>query len=180
MRMLIVRLLTIFIILPAAYQLHAATQALESTTSEIQPKEPHAIYVLAPQKYLGQTPSTIISKLGTPLKQSEEPIKNTHDPAVIDYIHTLSYGGLKLTTYEVRKWGKEYLLTVEMEKNYPQVSQGLEIGMTEDELKSKVGPTSKNGAIEWALTGEEGEYAVMTITLDKGKVAKILWTYPLD
>lgn len=177
MRIFTACLLTVFIYLSGVSQLMAGTQ----TPSEAQLEEPRATYVLAPQKYLGQTSSAIISKLGKPLKQSEEPIKNTHDPAVIDYIHTLSYDGLKLTTYEVRKWGKEYLLSVELEKNYPQVSQGLEIGMTEGELKRKVGtPTSKNGAVKWALTGEEGEYAMMTVSLAMGTVSKILWTYPID
>lgn len=111
-----------------------------------------------------------------------EPSKNKHEKGRIDSIHSLSHYGLKVATYEVRKWGEEYLLSVEMSKNYPQVSQDLQIGMTVNALIKRVGqPTAeKKNELEWILSSEQGEYAVMTVSLKKGKATKIVWLYFLD
>jgi len=182
MRIITVCLLVIFICLSGASQLKAVTQSPPSSTPKTQLEEPHAAYVLAPLEYVGQAHSTIISKLGTPEKQSVEQIKNTHNPAVTDYIHTVVYDGLKLTTYKVSNSGEEFLLSVEMHKSYPLVAHGLQIGMTEEDLKKRVGSprSEKNGTVEWSLISEVGEYAIMTVSLENGKVVKILWAYPID
>jgi hypothetical protein len=92
-----------------------------------------------PIKHFGNSRSSVQAKLGAPSNVKTEPFTNWHNPEQIDYIHTLHYPGLDIMLYDVAAYQKEFLISVRMTKNYPDLFPTL-IGKNKKNIESMLGP----------------------------------------
>ena len=153
------------------------------TAQEQQPSGARAEdYVLGPRNYLGHSRASIIAQLGPPTRQSFRRVQNLHDPQQTDFIHTLEYDGLQVTTYEVPAFGKEFLFSVDVSRDYPSITSGLSFGMTEAQLIEKAGlPSARQPSVlEYTPSGEESDKAVLEARFASGRLVRLTWSFFLD
>ncbi len=139
--------------------------------------------ISAPMKNLGESPSSVQSKLGPPSIISTEQLTNRHNPKQIDQIHTLTYKGLVVRIYDVPSFKKEMLLTVRLTENRPGLLPEL-IGQDEKTIKEKFGdPTSVDGAIFKYIpvynVDDPGE-DIVKIQFNNSIVSSVGWFYYVD
>lgn len=92
-----------------------------------------------PITHFGNSRSSVQAKLGAPSNVKTEPFTNWHNPEQIDYIHTLTYPGLDIMLYDVVAYKRQFLISVRMTKNYPDLFPKL-IGKDKKAVESMLGP----------------------------------------
>ncbi len=109
-------------------------------------------------------------------------VANPHDPRWTDTVRTLDYGGLQLTVYRVAATGDRFPIAVRVTSADARGPDGLRPGMTEAELRLRLGPPSEvrgSSLVFRVLAPGRAPYA-LTAELRSGRVTALTWSAYLD
>jgi hypothetical protein len=130
----------------------------------------------------GDSVEFIKEKLGEPISETIENVKNIHDDQQIDQIHILKYGGLEIDVYHVNM-SKPYDLLVGVKitnsDNYP-IKFGITIGSDRSYVLDLLGkPAESNGVLTYH-TDVGNSYPTVSMFFEKDKLKEIQWEWLPD
>lgn len=131
---------------------------------------------------VGNSRSSVATKIGKPLSISTEFIANPNEPLQDDRIHTLTYDGIIIWIYQAAGNNKETLLSVQMTKNRKEVLPEL-IGKSKENVISAFGqPTSiTEGKFGYdSLDDDESGLGVIELEFKNSAVNVVELTYYID
>jgi hypothetical protein len=130
---------------------------------------------------LGNSRSSVASKIGKPSSISLEFIPNTNKPLQDDKIYTMTYNWIIIWIYQDATNNKEELLSVRMTKNRKELLPEL-IGKSEENIISKYGQPANfsEGKIEYEPPDDESGLGTIEFDFKNSSVDAVELTYNIE
>lgn len=141
------------------------------------------LFLISPLRF-GDTETSLLNCLGTPLKIAVDTIANIHTGEP-DNILDITYPGIRYTIYRILADGKEILFRVEAFAPTEELVLGIRVGVPWSHVLQELGtPTSEDqsptgGFVAHYVVDQFVEETV-TFWVDDGIVSKIIWDYYID
>lgn len=137
----------------------------------------------APSLRFGQSRESVIRALKEPLHITTLEFPNIHNPDVKDRLYTLVYKGVEVEIYEATQSGTEFLWSVVLTRDMPQITYGIRMGDSPERIESLLGPpeetTTDTSTYQYSEADSSGTNT-LTFTFKKKSLVKICWEYFLD
>ena len=119
---------------------------------------------------LGAEPTEILAKLGEPKSKLDVP-SCAHDGT--DHVYT--YTNMVLTVYQATGAETGYVSDVRISSDLVKTPEGLEIGMTPEDARSKYGDADQETDVLWTYKRGTSE---LVLTIKAGKIVSIEYMIP--
>lgn len=119
---------------------------------------------------LGAEPTEILAKLGEPKSKLDVP-SCAHDGT--DHVYT--YTNMVLTVYQATGAETGYISDVRISSDLVKTPEGLEIGMTPEDARSKYGDADQETDVLWTYKRGTSE---LVLTIKAGKIVSIEYMIP--
>ena len=132
---------------------------------------------------LGSSYASVLAQLGRPLSSKREKVVDKYEVCGAPYssLH-LRYDGAAIELRGDLRWRKFEVVSIEVTSPQFLVAPGIKIGMTEKEIRSKLGvpfqERNESGVliVNYATKGNEGGAGLHFVS---GRLVKIEWEYTL-
>jgi len=174
---------TICFMLLLIHPVHGQTEGAEEPVPSHSGNATIGQLINAPARQFGQSRESVIRALQEPLHIATVEFPNIYNPDVMDRIYKLVYKGVEVEIYAVPQTGTEFLWSVALTRDMPEITYGIHMGDAPEAIEGLLGMpeerTTETCTYRYGESNNSGT-DTLTFTFEKKSLVEICWEYFLD